>query len=114
MPVWSTFKSLLTPNTTETGPCGVKSPSTPEEGRKKGSEAMRLYDDNSDGSRRGGMKDGREEGSHCDSGHSAHLLVCQPRAALKWGQVAVEQGSARPVMFTEDCTIDVMEAIPRH
>lgn len=28
--------------------------------------------------------------------------------------MAVEQGSARSVVLTEDCTIDVMEAIARH
>ncbi len=43
-----------------------------------------------------------------------YLLVCQHRVALKWRQVVAEQGSARSVMLTEDCTIDVMEAIARH
>lgn len=43
-----------------------------------------------------------------------HLLVCQHRAALECWQVAVEQGSARSVVLTENCTVDVMEAIARH
>ena len=43
-----------------------------------------------------------------------YLLVCQHRVALKWRQVAVKQGSAGSVMLTEDCTIDVVEAISRH
>lgn len=44
----------------------------------------------------------------------SHLLVRQHRVALQWRQVAVEQGSARSVVLTEDCTIDVMEAIAGH
>lgn len=44
----------------------------------------------------------------------SHLLVWQHRVALQWRQVAVEQGSARSVVLTEDCTIDVMEAIAGH
>lgn len=43
-----------------------------------------------------------------------HLLVCQHRIALQWRQVAVEQGGTGSVMLTEDCAIDVMEAITRH
>lgn len=43
-----------------------------------------------------------------------YLLVCQHVAALKWGQVAVEQGSAGSVVLAENCTVDVMEAIARH
>lgn len=43
-----------------------------------------------------------------------YLLVCQHVVALKWGQVAVEQGSAGSVVLTEDCTVDVMEAIAGH
>lgn len=56
----------------------------------------------------------KDEGNVQHSCHSAHLLVCQHRVALKLGQVAVEQGSAGSVVLTEDCTIDVMEAIARH
>lgn len=46
--------------------------------------------------------------------HSAHLLVCQHRAALKCRQVAVEQGSAGSVVLTEDCTVDIVEAVAGH
>lgn len=61
------------------------------------------------------MKFGRKgEGNTQHSCHSANLLVCQHRAALKGRQVAAEQGSAGSVMLAEDCTIDVMEAIARH
>lgn len=56
----------------------------------------------------------KDEGNAQHSCHSAHLLVCQHRVALKLGQVAVEQGSAGSVVLTEDRTIDVMEAIARH
>lgn len=44
---------------------------------------------------------------------SAYLLVCQHGAALKWRQVAVEQ-DAGSVVLTEDCPVDVMEAIAWH
>lgn len=116
LPVRSTFKSLLTPNTTDMGRCGARicrylHPLQEKKERKLVRAATRLRDNSS---KRRGMKDGTEEGSHTYSGHSAHLLVCQHRAALEWRQVAGEQGSARPVVFTEDRTIDVMETVPRH
>lgn len=57
---------------------------------------------------------GKHDGITQPCCHSAYLLVCQHRAALKWRQVAVKQGSAGSVVLTEDRTVDVMEAIARH
>lgn len=63
--------------------------------------------------RSGALEERQGDGTqHCC--HSANLLVCQHRVALKWRQVAVEQGSAGSVVLTEDCTIDVVEAVAGH
>lgn len=45
---------------------------------------------------------------------NVYLLVREHRAALEWSHVAAEQGSAGPVVLTEDGTVDVMEAVPGH
>lgn len=79
---------------------------------------MRIHNNNSSRRRivhRREVKLGRKgEGNTPHLCHSAYLLVCQHRAALKWRQVAAEQDSTGSVVLAEDCTVDVMEAIARH
>lgn len=43
-----------------------------------------------------------------------NFLVRQSRAALKWRQTDVEQGSAGSVLLTENGAIHTLEAITRH
>lgn len=59
-----------------------------------------------------GDSSGRNGTAESSDRHSAHLLVCQHRAALE--RVAVEQGSARSVVLAEDGAVDVMETVARH
>jgi len=76
----------------------------------------RRFHNNSIGSRSSDGKYGRadEEVKDCSVLHSANLLVCQHRVALKWGQVAGEKARTGSVMLTEDCAVDIVEAISRH
>lgn len=48
------------------------------------------------------------------SSSSADLLVRHHAVGLQWGRVSTEQASSRPVMFTEDCPVDVVKAITGH
>lgn len=42
---------------------------------------------------------------------ASHLLVRHDVVALQWSWVSAEQASSRPVVLTEDCPVDIVEAI---
>lgn len=61
----------------------------------------------------GGGRWGRRHMCDGPSSSSADLLVRHDAVGLQRGGVPTEQASTRPVMFTEDSPVDVVEAITR-
>lgn len=45
-------------------------------------------------------------------GTSSHLLVAHDAAGLQGTGWSTDQTSSRPVVLTEDCSVDVVKAIP--